>query len=85
VAAGDTIGQEEGGLMGMLRTILRILITSAGLALWELFLKDIYIGWLRTAGKAYGFGEAMLGYFAILSCSYIFSVFLTRGMDSGGG
>jgi hypothetical protein len=84
MVACDTIRQKEGGLMGMLRTILRILITSAGLALWELFLKDIYVGWLQASGKAYGFGEAMLGYFAILSCSYIFSVFLTRGIDDGG-
>jgi hypothetical protein len=67
--------------MGMLRTVLRILITSAGLALWELFLKDIYVGWLHASGKAYGFGEAMLGYFTILFGSYLFSIILTRKID----
>ena len=77
--------QKEGRMMGLLRTTLRILITSAGLALWELLLKDLYVGWLRASGKAYGFGEAMLGYFAILFFSYVFSVFLTKGMDDGGG
>ena len=70
--------QEEGM---MLKTVLRILITSAGLALWELFLKDAYKAWLQASGKPYGFGEAMLGYFLILLGSYLVSVMLTRGIE----
>ncbi len=62
----------------MLGTLVRILIISGGLALWELYLRDVYKMWLQSQDKAYGFGEAMLGYFAVIAVSYIVSMILVR-------
>jgi len=62
-------------------TILRLMIVSFGLALYEMFFKSKYIAWLEQNGEK-GIGEVAFGYFMVLVLSYIFAwIIIRRGSD----
>ena len=55
----------------MIKTILRILICSAMLAAWELYLKHPYYQYMESVGQAGSFGATMLGYAIPIFTGYI--------------
>ncbi len=63
------------------KTIIRLLVMSACLAVYELFVKPLYYSYLQERGSQ-GFGTVMIGYFAVLLVGYIISRLVVRGWGS---
>ncbi len=62
-------------------TILRLMIVSFGLAIYEMFFKSKYIAWLEQNGDK-GVGEVAFGYFIVLILSYILAwIIVRKGSD----
>jgi len=64
--------------MSALNSLVRLLIVCGAVALYDVFLKGAYQNWLSGQGAAYGFGESMIGYFAVMASAYALSWLLMR-------
>lgn len=68
--------------MGMKRTVVYILVVSCALALWQLYLGDLYLDSVGSNDlpETGIFGVTMLGYGIVLSTATLISFVLTRGV-----
>jgi len=69
----------------MIKTILRILIVSAILAAWELYLKYPYYEYMASVGQAGSFGATMLGYAIPIFAGYIIAWVFFKKLTSKEG
>ena len=67
--------------MGLAKTLVRLLAIAASLSIWEIYLKPMYIDYLRSQGEIYGFSMAFIAYAVVLGVGYVAGSILSRGMD----
>jgi hypothetical protein len=64
--------------MTALGSVVRLLIVCGALALYDVFIKGLYQQWLASQSMAYGYGESLLGYLAVMLPAYLAAWLLMR-------
>jgi len=55
----------------LVERVVQLAIVAMFLALWEIWLSDIWASFLASKGVMYGVGPAMLGYFIVLCFAFV--------------
>ena len=66
--------------MSLGRSLVRLLIFAGCIALYDVYLKGIYVGWLTRKGQVYGIGPALLMYSLVGVAAWVLGIVATRRM-----
>ena len=69
--------------MGLAETIVRILITSALLAAWVIFIQPFFLTFFWS-GKPFGYLETFIAYASLMVLAQIVSYTIIRSLGGGG-
>lgn len=70
--------------MSLRESLVKLLVLAGGLAFWDLFLKQFWLGFIQAQGVP-TFGGVMLGYLMVLAASYLVAHMIIRRVGGEGG
>ena len=62
------------------KSVIKLIIVCAALAVHEIFFKPAYILYLESQGLMYNFGNALFGYMLVIGSAWLLAYFITRPM-----
>ncbi|RLI47488.1 hypothetical protein DRO69_00465 [Candidatus Bathyarchaeota archaeon] len=65
--------------MAFRKRVIQFLVLSFIMAVWQLYLSDMYENWLTLNGKTLGLGELMLANFILMLIAFIATEILVPG------